>query len=78
MAISTEMIWNRINAIGDEVHTIHEATTQNAKDVAVINERLNNHLAHQDKKTNQKLAVFGIIIAAGVSLLAMFISKLGI
>ncbi len=67
------MLYNRINAIGDEVHDIHEETTKNAKDVAVITERLNNHLQHVDKKTNAKIAYLAIGMTALVGLTAIFI-----
>lgn len=73
MSVSVEMLWNRICAIGDEVHTVHEETTANAKDIAVVKERLNNHLEHQNKKTNQKLTFFAIGMASLVGLLAILI-----
>ena len=66
MAISSEMLWNKICAIHDEVH-------DNTKNIGIINERLNNHLAHQDKKTNQKLTLFGIFMGAGVALAAILL-----
>lgn len=70
---SPEMIWNKLNAIYDEVHTNSTDITACKVDIAVVKEKLNNHLVHQDKKTNVKLTVFAIIIGAGVGLLAIFI-----
>ena len=55
MSVSLELLWNRICAIGDEVHTVHEETTENSKEIAVISERLNNHLEHQKSDTDKKL-----------------------
>ena len=59
-------LWNKLDSIEDEVKN-------NTKEIAVVKERLDNHLTHQDKKTNIKLTVFAIIIGAGVGLLAIFI-----
>ena len=64
--ISVEMLWNRINAMADEVH-------ENAIKTARIEEKLNNHLKHVDKKTNAKIAYLAIGMTALVGLTAIFI-----
>ncbi len=61
-----ELFWNKLNAIGEEVHS-------NAVEIAVVKANLTNHLSYQDKKTNSKLIVFGIITAATVGLVTVII-----
>jgi len=64
--MNIEMIWNKLNAIHDEVH-------QNAVDIAIVKTDLTNHLEHQNKITNQKIIIFGIVIAAVVGLVTAFV-----
>lgn len=64
MAVSNEIIWNKLNAI-------HDCVITNTKEIAVINERLNNHLEHQEKKQNKTLLLFGIVMTSIVGLLAI-------
>ena len=65
MSVSVEMLWNRINAIGDEVHS-------NALETVKIKTKLDNHLEHEKTNTNKKIAVMGMVLATLVGLLAIF------
>ena len=63
--MNSELFWNKLNAIHDEVHL-------NTVDIAIVKTNLDNHLSHQDKKTNQKIVVFGLIAALIVGITAIF------